>query len=85
MACWYRGLSPGWFKQTNKDARRAMERGDLIQKVDGKGPWTRSTYLAYLMREKKLGSAVRLEVLRKGKTRRVDFKIPKRQPEVLGH
>lgn len=77
--------SPGWFKKTNREARKVLQRGDLIQAVDGKTGWTRSTYLAYLMRDKKLGSSVLLQVMRKGKPLRITFKIPKEQPEVLGH
>ncbi len=77
--------SPGWFKKTNRDARRALNRGDVIVEVDGKTGWTRSAYLAYLMREKKLGSAVKLKVQRDGKTIRVVFRIPAKRPEVLGH
>ena len=78
-------LSPGWFKKTNRKARNALRRGDVIVRVDGKTGWTRSTYLAYLMREKKLGSTVRLEVLQVGERKKVSFKIPAEQPEVLGH
>jgi C-terminal processing protease CtpA/Prc len=77
--------SPGWFKNTNRDARRALNRGDVIVEVDGKTGHTRSTYLAYLMREKKPGSAVKLKVRRNGKTTRVVFRIPAKRPEVQGH
>jgi hypothetical protein len=77
--------SPGWFKKTNRDARRALNRGDVIVEVDGKTGWTRSTYLAYLMREKKPGSAVKLKVRRNGKTVRVVFRLPAKRPEVQGH
>jgi len=78
-------LSPGWFKKTNRKARNALRQGDVIVKVDGKTGWTRSTYLAYLMREKRLGSKVQLEVLRGGKTKKISFKIPEKQPEVQGY
>ena len=44
-----------------------------------------STYLAYLMREKKLGSTVALEVLRGGKSIKTSFRIPRKQPEVQGY
>jgi hypothetical protein len=77
--------SPPWFKKTNRDARQALNRGDLIVEVDKKTGWTRSTYLAYLMREKKPGSVVKLKVQRGGKTMRVSFRIPAKRPEVLGH
>ena len=77
--------SPNWFKQTNRDARRALNRGDVIVEVDGKTGWTRSTYLAHLMREKRPGSTVKLKVRRGGKTERVKFRIPAKRPEVLGH
>ena len=77
--------SPGWFKNTNRDARRALNKGDVIVEVDKKTGWTRSTYLAYLMREKKPGSPVKLKVLRNGKTERVVFRVPSPRPEVLGH
>lgn len=78
-------LSPWWFKKPNREAREALKVGDVIVEVDGRGGWTRSTYLAYLMREKKLGSVVRLRVVRHGKTVDVRFSVPSRQPEVLGH
>ncbi len=77
--------SPGWFKKPNRDARKALRRGDVIVEVDGKTGWTRSTYLAYLMREKKLGSSVKLKVRRNGKMKRVVFRVPAKRPEVLGH
>jgi len=77
--------SPGWFKKTNRDAWQALRRGDVIVEVDGKTGWTRSTYLAYLMREKRLGSSVKLKVRRNGKLQRVVFRIPAKRPEVLGH
>ena len=79
------GRSPNWFKKPNRDARRALQRGDVIVAVDGETGWTRSTYLAYLMREKKPGSTAKLEVLRNGKRARVAFRIPAKRPEVLGH
>ena len=75
-------LSPGWFKQPNRNARRALRRGDVVVEVDGERGWTRSTYTAYLMREKELGSTVRLRVVRGGKTIDVQFKLPSVQPEV---
>ena len=53
--------------------------------VDGKAGFDRSGLLAYLMREKKLGSKVRFKVRRDGKIKDITFKIPKQQPEVLGH
>lgn len=77
--------SPGWFKKTNRDARKALKVGDVIQKVDGRDGWTRSTYLAYLMREKKPGSTVKLDVLRKGRPAQVSFRIPKPRPVIMGH
>ena len=77
--------SPGWFKKPNRQARTALQPGDLIVEVDGRGGWTRSTYLAYLMREKRLGSTVKLVVERGGARIDVSFRIPKVQPEVLGH
>ena len=46
---------------------------------------TRSLYIAYLMRDKKLGSIVNLRVLRNGRPTEVRFEIPKTQPEVQGH
>ena len=79
------GRSPHWFKRPNRSARRALNPGDVIVEVDGKPGWTRSTYLAYLMREKKLGSSVDLKVMRGGKTIRVTFRLPKKRPEVQGH
>ena len=78
-------LSPGWFKRPNRDARRTLRRGDIIVEVDGKRGWTRSTYLAYLMREKKLGSRVDLKVLRGGEPLSLTFKVPAKRPEVQGH
>jgi len=78
-------LSPGWFKKPNRRARRVLRRGDIIVEVDGKRGWTRSKYIAYLMREKKLGSVVRLKVSRGGEETAVQFQVPAKQPEVLGH
>ncbi len=77
--------SPWWFKRQNNAARDALKVGDIIQRVDGKTDWTRSTYLAYLMREKKPGAKIELEVLRKGKTQKVSFRVPKPRPEIMGH
>jgi hypothetical protein len=79
------GRSPNWFKKTNRDARRKLQRGDVIVEVDGKSGWTRSTYLAHLMRDKKPGATVKLKVRRGGVTTRVAFKVPAPRPEVLGH
>jgi len=78
-------LSPGWFKRPNRNARRKLRRGDLIVKVDGKPGWTRSTYIAYLMRERKPGSKVKLVVQRAGETLDIEFKLPDKRPEVLGY
>ena len=77
--------SPGWFKKTNQDARQALKPGDVILEVDGRAGWTRSTYLAYLMREKRLGVKVSLKVRRGGEVVDLEFRIPKEQPEVQGH
>ncbi len=77
--------SPPWFKKTNRDGRRALQPGDVITEVDGRKGMDRSDLLAYLMREKKLGSKVRVKVTRGGKQTDVSFKIPKERPEVLGH
>ena len=57
----------------------------MIVEVDGITGWTRSTYLAYLMREKKPGSVVKLKVQRNGRPIRVTFRVPAKRPEVLGH
>ncbi len=77
--------SPGWFKKPNREARRTFRPGDIIVEADGRKGWTRSTFLAYLMRDKALGSTVRLEVIRAGKTIDLSFTIPEKQPEVQGH
>lgn len=77
--------TPHWFKKGNPDAMRNLRGGDVITHVDGTEGMDRSTFLAYLMREKRLGSSVRLKVLRGGKAMDVSFKIPKKQPEVQGH
>lgn len=77
--------SPGWFKRPNRKARQVLRRGDVIVSVDGETGWTRSTYLAYLMREKKLGSTVKLVVLRDGRRTKLKFKLPSEQPEVQGY
>ena len=77
--------APHWFKRENKDAKRAFKIGDIITSVDGKTGMDRSAFLAYLMRDKRLGSKVRLEVLRGGEAQRVEFKIPRKQPEVQGY
>lgn len=78
-------LSPRWFKKPNRSARKVLRKGDIIVAVDGKRGWTRSKYIAYLMREKKLGSVVRLRVLRGGEEIAARFQVPDKQPEVLGH
>lgn len=85
--------APWWFKKDNKSARKALQKRDVILAVDGKAtsdevlglPWSRSTYLAYLMRAKEPGSTVRLRVRRGGKEQDVSFRVPKPRPEVLGH
>ncbi len=77
--------SPGWFKKSNREPFNKLQRGDLIVEVDGKSGWTRSTYLAYLMREKQPGAKVKLKVVRQGETIQVDFKVPRPRPEVMGH
>lgn len=83
--------APWWFKQDNKVARRALKPRDIIVTVDGEEthdgtrPWTRSTYLAYLIREKKPGSTVRLVVMRDKERLDVRFRLPKPRPEFLGH
>lgn len=83
--------APWWFKKDNKAARRVLKPRDVIVTVDGKDthdgthPWTRSTYLAYLMREVKPGGTVKLTVKRDGKAIDVRFQVPKPRPEVMGH
>lgn len=76
--------SPRWFKKTNKAAYNKLQAGDLILAVDGKR-MSRSDYIAYLMRDKRLGSTVNLDVERGGRRLRISFPIPGKQPEVLGH
>ena len=78
-------LSPNWWKKPNKEGRRKLKRGDVIVGVDGKKGMDRSGFLAYLMRDKKLGTKLKLDVLRGGKTVEVSFKMPKKQPEVQGY
>ena len=53
--------------------------------VDGREGLDRSELLAYLMRDKKLGSTVELVVLRDGERRKLSFRIPKTRPEVQGY
>lgn len=77
--------SPNWFKKPNRDARKVLTKGAVIIAVDGKSGLDRSELLAYLMREKALGSTVEMTLLRGGQRRTVSFKIPRTQPEVLGH
>jgi hypothetical protein len=77
--------SPNWWKKPNRDARRALKPRDVIVKVDGETGMSRSDFLAYLIRDKKLGSTVTLEIRRKGRREMVRFKIPSKQPEILGH
>jgi serine protease Do len=77
--------SPNWFKNPNRKGRQALAPGDVIVSVDGKQGMDRSELLAYLMRDKKLGSKLKLDVLRKGKREKVSFRIPKEQPEVMGY
>jgi S1-C subfamily serine protease len=57
----------------------------VIVEVDGKSGMDRSGLLAYLMRDKRLGSKVKLVVLRGGRRVDVEFRIPKKQPEVQGY
>ncbi len=80
-----KGPAPGWFKKPNAEPKRKLKRGDVIVEVDGKTGLARSDFLAYLMRDKELGSTVRLEVLRKGERVEVTFRLPSKQPEVQGH
>ena len=83
--------APWWFKKDNKAARRVLKPRDVIVAVDGKAthdgthPWTRSTYLAWLMREVKPGGTVKVRVKRDGKAIDVRFNMPKPRPEVMGH
>jgi len=77
--------APGWFKRFNREARKVLHVGDTFVEVDGRRDWTRSTYLAYLMREKKPGSRVVLKVRRGGKVIDVTFRVPKKRPEVQGY
>ena len=83
--------APWWFKKDNKDARKILKPRDVIVAVDGKDthdgtrPWTRSTYLAYLMREKAPGSTVRIVLIRDKERLEHRFKLPKPRPELLGH
>ncbi|MHC4955213.1 MAG: PDZ domain-containing protein [Planctomycetota bacterium] len=77
--------APGWFKRANAEPKRKLRRGDVIVKVDKKSGMDRSELLAYLMREKRLGSEVRFDILRNGKPETVKFRIPKKQPEVQGY
>ena len=77
---------PGfWFKKSNPSGKAVFEKGDVIVEADGRAGWTRSTFLAYLMRDKELGSEVKVKVLRGGETVELEFTIPNTQPEVLGH
>lgn len=77
--------SPNWWKKPNRDGRRALNPGDVIVKVDGKSGMDRSALLAYIMQEKRPGTMVKLDILRKGRRQIVTFRLPKKQPEVLGH
>ena len=74
--------APGWFKRANREPKRKLQKGDLIVEVDGRTDMDRSALLAYLMRDKKLGSTVKLVVMRQGKRETISFRIPKKQPEV---
>jgi hypothetical protein len=76
--------SPDWFKKPNRDGRSALRPGDLVVEVDGRKGMDRSALLAYLMREKALGSTVTMVVVRGGKRETVKFRIPEEQPEVWG-
>jgi S1-C subfamily serine protease len=77
--------APGWFKRENKAAKRALAPGDIIISVDGKAGMDRSGYLAYLMRDVRLGAKVKLKVLRGGEEKAISFRVPKKQPEVQGY
>ena len=76
--------APRWFKKANAEPKRKLQKGDVLVEVDGRTDMDRSALLAYLMRDKKLGSTVNLVVLRNGKRMPITFKIPKKQPEVQG-
>ncbi len=77
--------APSWFKRVHRRAKREFEVGDVIIDVDGRGDFDRSGLIAYLMRDKKLGSRVKINVLRDGKKEKVQFDLPKKQPEVMGY
>ncbi len=77
--------APAWFKRANREPKRKLQKGDLIVSVDGRTDMDRSALLAYLMRDKKLGSTVKLVVMRNGKRESISFRIPKKQPEVEGY
>ena len=77
--------APPWFKRANKEAKRKLHPNDLIVEVDNKTGWTRSTLLAYLMRDKAPGSKAQFEVMRRGKREVIEFRIPKPRPEVQGY
>ncbi len=79
------GRSERWFKRPNRDGRQTLAPGDVIVNVDGKAGFDRSGLLAYVMREKRLGSTLKLDIIRKGKREKVSFKLPKKRPEVMGY
>ena len=49
------------------------------------GVLDRSGLLAYAMRDKPLGSRLRLTVIRKGKPLDLEFRLPRKRPEVMGY
>jgi hypothetical protein len=77
--------APAWFKQANQAARSTLKTGDLIVAVDGHRGMNRSQLLAYVMRDKPLGSRLALEILRSGKTQPLTITLPANRPELLGH
>lgn len=77
--------SPNWFKKTNRDGRQKLQPGDVLLEVDGQKGLSRSDLIAYLIRDKKPGSTVKLRIRRKGETEKIDFRVPNKRPEILGH
>jgi S1-C subfamily serine protease len=58
--------------------KAGFQKGDIILSVDGKTDLTRETdALAYLLKNKKPGDVVGIQVLRGGKT--VDLKLPQQE------
>ena len=77
MALRIKDLPKDWVRDRNLSAAKELRNGDVIVAVDDRRDLIREAdFLAYLLQKKKPGSAVKLTVLRGGKTVEASIKIP---------